>query len=163
MRDLRRLTVGLSRARLGLYILGRRSVLTSIPELQPALERLLSPGGAPIPDKLELVTGEMHPTQRKESEDIDEGRKAQMEGVEHLGKYVHEMTNAKIKSLREGAETMPVEEKPQPVEGDDEDDEDAEEVDVDGGIDGEVEADQGKDQAQDADEGDEVQNIIGAG
>lgn len=162
LRDLRRLTVALSRARLGLYILGRRSVLTAIPELQQALDRLLSPGGIERSDKLELVTGEMYPTQRKESEEVDDSRKAQMEGVEHLGKYVHEMTNAKVKSLREGAETMPVEEKPQPVEGEEDDDADAEELDGDGGLDGIDEGNEVMDHAADAAEEDEVQNVIGA-
>ena len=41
LRSVRRLTVALSRARLGLYILGRRSVFESVFELKPAFDILL--------------------------------------------------------------------------------------------------------------------------
>jgi intron-binding protein aquarius len=54
LRDIRRLTVALSRARLGLYILGRREVFETVPELRQAFDILLN-----RPDKLQLVIGEM--------------------------------------------------------------------------------------------------------
>jgi intron-binding protein aquarius len=96
LRDVRRLTVALSRARLGLYILGRREVFESCFELREAFEILLQ-----RPDKLKLITGELWPSKRViaggENEITGE---ATMEGVEHLGQYVYEMTNAKIKQLR---------------------------------------------------------------
>ena len=49
-----------------------------------------------------LVTGELWPSQRVLK---DEGGKtlpgeAQMAGLEHLGQYVYEMTNAKVQQLR---------------------------------------------------------------
>lgn len=98
LRDIRRLTVALSRARLGLYILGRREVFESCYELKPAFELLLQ-----RPDKLTLATGELWPSKRLQA--MDEGDsvpgEAVMEGVEHLGQYVFEMTNAKVKQLRE--------------------------------------------------------------
>ncbi|KAF2280151.1 P-loop containing nucleoside triphosphate hydrolase protein [Westerdykella ornata] len=99
LRDVRRLTVALSRARLGLYILGRRSVFESCFELKPAFDLLLQK-----PDKLELVTGEMYgQTQRGVSQQLEEGAQAAvMEGVEHLGKYVYEMTKAKVEALKAG-------------------------------------------------------------
>ena len=97
MRDIRRLTVALSRARLGLYILGRRSVFESCFELKPAFDILLSK-----PDALTLATGEMYgETQRLVDQEVVEGE-AVMEGVEHLGKYVYEMTKAKIEALKAG-------------------------------------------------------------
>lgn len=46
-----------------------------------------------------LVPGEMYPSARLQEDDV-EG--TAMEGVEHLGQYVFEMTQAKIKAL--GAE-----------------------------------------------------------
>jgi intron-binding protein aquarius len=64
-----------------------------------------------------LITGELWPSQRIIA---DEGGKKTlpgetvMEGVEHLGQYVYEMTNAKLKQLRaerglpEDAELPPV-------------------------------------------------------
>jgi intron-binding protein aquarius len=90
--------VALSRARLGLYILGRRDVFESCYELKPAFELLLQ-----RPDKLTLATGELWPSERLQAneEDISVTGEAVMEGVEHLGQYVFEMTNAKIKQLRE--------------------------------------------------------------
>lgn len=114
--------MALSRARLGLYILGRREIFESCYELREAFELLLK-----RPDKLALVTGELWPTERllldttssggeKDSKEADgEGKgkevvsitsavlpgEAIMEGVEHLGQYVYEMTNTRIRQLRE--------------------------------------------------------------
>ncbi|KAI9044224.1 RNA helicase aquarius [Aspergillus affinis] len=91
LRDVRRLTVALSRARLGLYILGRREVFESCYELKPAFDLLFQ-----RPDKLMLTTGEMFPTTRSV---VDEAQGTPMEGLEHLGQYVFEMTQAKLKAL----------------------------------------------------------------
>jgi len=97
LRDIRRLTVALSRARLGLYILGRREVFESCFELRQAFDILLQ-----RPDKLQLVTGELFPSTRilKDEEGTTEPGETQMENVEHLGQYVFEMTNAKVNQLR---------------------------------------------------------------
>ncbi|KAF2712625.1 P-loop containing nucleoside triphosphate hydrolase protein [Pleomassaria siparia CBS 279.74] len=98
LRDVRRLTVALSRARLGLYILGRRSVFESCFELKPAFDVLLTK-----PDSLALVTDEMYgETLRTVHGQVHEGGEAVMQGVEHLGKYVFEMTKAKVEALRNG-------------------------------------------------------------
>lgn len=102
LRDLRRLTVALSRARLGLYVLGRRAIFENCYELREAF-RLLFLGA----DKLQLVTGEMYPTARLLG---DEARATEMVGVEHLGRYVFEMTQAKVAALRRGETVLaPVE------------------------------------------------------
>ncbi|KAL8371460.1 hypothetical protein RB595_001315 [Gaeumannomyces hyphopodioides] len=94
LRDIRRLTVALSRARLGLYILGRRQVFEACLELRQAFQKLLL-----RPDKLTLVTGELWPSQRRLSDETD-GKNVPgevvMEGVEHLGQYVYEMTGTKL-------------------------------------------------------------------
>ncbi|EEP77784.1 conserved hypothetical protein [Uncinocarpus reesii 1704] len=91
LRDVRRLTVALSRARLGLYILGRREVFESCFELKPAFDIL-----AQRPDKLMLVPGELFPTSRALDEDVSG---TPMESIEHIGQYVYEMTQAKIKAM----------------------------------------------------------------
>jgi intron-binding protein aquarius len=95
------MTVALSRARLGLYILGRRQIFESCYELREAFELLMQ-----RPDKLMLTTGEMFPTDRSLSNDVDETvpGEAAMEGVEHLGQYVFEMTNTRMKLLQAGNE-----------------------------------------------------------
>ncbi|KAB8338935.1 hypothetical protein FH972_021875 [Carpinus fangiana] len=120
LRDIRRLTVALSRARLGLYIFGRREVFESVPELKPSFDMLLQ-----RPDKLELVTGEMfsatdEQSKRQVGDEVKEV--ATMEGVEHLGQYVFEMTQAKIKNLKEGTEVLPPQEAIVPRDDDEDDD-----------------------------------------
>ncbi|KAK4956868.1 hypothetical protein LTR10_006397 [Elasticomyces elasticus] len=99
LRDVRRLTVALSRARLGLYVLGRREVFESSLELREAFGVLFERG-----QKLGLVTGEMWPAERGVGDEV-EG--TVMEGVEHLGQYVYEMTQAKVKALKEGGGVLP--------------------------------------------------------
>lgn len=95
LRDVRRLTVALSRARLGLYILGRKDLFASCFEMKPAMNLL-----SQRPDKLVLATGEMFPTTtRLVDDEVDESKTAEMDGVEHLGQYVYEMTQAKVKAL----------------------------------------------------------------
>lgn len=91
LRDVRRLTVALSRARFGLYILGRRDLFESCFEMKPAMQVLEK-----RPQKLFLITGEMFPTERLLDDEV-EG--VEMDGVEHLGQYVYEMTQAKIKAF----------------------------------------------------------------
>lgn len=118
LRDIRRLTVALSRARLGLYVLGRRDVFEACYELRDAFALLLR-----RPDRLVLVTGELWPSERPVLQPDEEGGakaaengeqtgvgdaagatpalgEAVMEGVEHLGQYVFEMTSTRIKQLR---------------------------------------------------------------
>nr|POE89766.1 intron-binding protein aquarius [Quercus suber] len=95
LRDLRRLTVALSRARLGLYVLGRREVFESCLEVREAFAALLARDG-----RLALVANEMFPTTR--ALDSDQVETTYMEGVEHLGVYVHQMTQAKVDALKEG-------------------------------------------------------------
>ena len=109
LRDIRRLTVALSRARLGLYILGRREIFETCYELREAFELLLQ-----RPDKLTLVTGELWPSERILAEEAGKEVPGEtvMEGVEHLGQYVYEMTNTRLQQLRSEnglAETSPAE------------------------------------------------------
>lgn len=62
LRDIRRWVVALSRARLGLYVVGRTRLFESCGEIEQTWNNLVSNG-----DQLELVSGEMWPTQRKVS------------------------------------------------------------------------------------------------
>ncbi|KAH7400689.1 hypothetical protein DE146DRAFT_735740 [Phaeosphaeria sp. MPI-PUGE-AT-0046c] len=108
LRDIRRLTVALSRARLGLYIVGRRSVFESVFELKPAFDILFQ-----RPDKLTLVTDEMYgetarPAEAKAGQEID--GEAVMESVQHLGQYVYDMQNAKFAALKANGGQLPTRE-----------------------------------------------------
>jgi intron-binding protein aquarius len=56
------------------------------------------------PAALTLSTGEMFPTQRAVE---NQGETAEMEGVEHLGQYVFEMTKAKVEAIKRGEGQLP--------------------------------------------------------
>lgn len=133
LRDIRRLTVALSRARLGLYILGRREVFESCFELRQAFDLLLK-----RPDKLALVTGDFWPSNRVLAEEVDKeiAGETVMESVEHIGQYVFEMTNTRIKQLREErgltGEVPVIKELEQIDEGAEVDDQEDEDEDEDG-------------------------------
>lgn len=113
LRDLRRLTVALSRSRLGLYILGRKAVFESCYEIQDAFKLLFD-----RPNKLHLVVGEMFPTPRLLEVDVES---TEMAGVEHLGQYVFEMTGAKVKQLKAGEVQLPVTEEENMLDDEDDD------------------------------------------
>lgn len=140
LRDLRRLTVALSRARLGLYVFGRREVFESSLELRQAFEGLFARSNT-----LALVPGEMFPATRGVDDEVDA---TEMQGVEHLGQYVYEMTKAKVEDLKRSGQGLPAAE--QEVQGqveDDDEDEDgdgapAEDLVVDG--EGEIEMGDGQ-------------------
>lgn len=102
LRDIRRLTVALSRARLGLYILGRRSTFESSPELIQAFKLPLERS-----EKLILTTGEIFPANRLLTDEV-EG--TEMEGLEHLGQYVFEMTQAKVDMMKKRGSLLPPQE-----------------------------------------------------
>ncbi|KAK9470806.1 P-loop containing nucleoside triphosphate hydrolase protein [Dipodascopsis tothii] len=96
LRDQRRLTAALSRARLGLYVFGRRALFDGCAEAVPFLERL--DARRTTDDKLELYVGEMFPSARVLPEE-DASKVVVMEGVEHLGTFVYEMTLRKMEQL----------------------------------------------------------------
>ncbi|KAK9239928.1 P-loop containing nucleoside triphosphate hydrolase protein [Lipomyces kononenkoae] len=98
LRDVRRMTVAMSRTRLGLYVLGRRYLLESSVEIKLFLEAL--DANRSEGDKLELSIGEMFPSARASGE-IDDSKVVIMDGVEHLGKFVYEMTMRKVEKMRE--------------------------------------------------------------
>jgi intron-binding protein aquarius len=60
VRDVRRLVVALSRARLGLYVFGKKALFDSCIELGPSFAVLNSK-----PSRLQLVLNEKFPTSRK--------------------------------------------------------------------------------------------------
>ena len=101
LRDIRRMTVALSRARLGLYVVGRRDVFANCYELKRLFAPLLA-----RPDKLVLVSGEYWPSSRENkapnvsSAELGEGMaESVIEGVEHLGQYVFTLTNERVKTI----------------------------------------------------------------
>src|SRR6202044_2589810 len=94
LNDVRRVTVALSRARLGLYVLGRKELFVECEEFAPAMALFDQ-----RPGQLSLVTGEMYPATRLVVEEAKGEKVAEMAGVEHIGQYVYEMTEAKVAAI----------------------------------------------------------------
>jgi intron-binding protein aquarius len=93
VRDVRRLVVALSRARLGLYVFCRAKLFSDCYELAPAFAQL-----SKLPQQLELLLGEQYPSVRPEGT-IPEGSPfvaAAVEGVEHIGKLVGQVYSAQM-------------------------------------------------------------------
>lgn len=93
LRDVRRLVVALSRARLGLYVFCRRDLFTRCHELKKAMDQL-----AGSPGKLQLVTGESTPTERLLDDKIPAENIFEVEDVTHLGSVVHSMQENMMKT-----------------------------------------------------------------
>jgi len=94
LRDVRRLVVALSRARLGLYIFCRKSIFESCYELAPAFSQLV---GDAKPTDLKLVLGERWPSQRAAGKpDVvaagDIVSLSQSTAIPEMGTLVHHMT-----------------------------------------------------------------------
>ena len=91
VRDVRRLVVALSRARLGLYVAARVALFESVPELAPAFRAL--PRGP-----LRLRVGELWPTARSvEQEDGGGGPGVTVvRGVEHLMDLVEKVNGLRL-------------------------------------------------------------------
>lgn len=102
LRDLRRMTVAMSRARLGLYVLGCRKVFEACREVEPFLEGLWRGGK---PDRLVLRRGERWPGVEREEDEVDvrvdEGKgDVLVRGVEDLGRIVYELTVRRVEELK---------------------------------------------------------------
>ena len=92
LRDIRRLIVAVSRARLGLYILCRSKLFTSCHELKPSLSQF-----ADKPDKLQIVLGEQYPSERPKGAEVPIEKVFEVEDVSHLGAVVHSMQDDWLK------------------------------------------------------------------
>ncbi|KAJ1797642.1 hypothetical protein LPJ59_003008, partial [Coemansia sp. RSA 2399] len=87
LRDLRRLTVALSRARLGLYVFGRRQVFETCFELQRPMHLLLANG-----DRLALSPDERFGQQQQQQQQRADDKKYDViQSVEEMGKLVYQM------------------------------------------------------------------------
>lgn len=92
VRDARRWIVAMSRARLGLYVFGRRRLLEDVVELKDMVEVLKKNGNG----KLMLVPGESF-----EQKDVKDRKGFEIQGVEHIGQYVYKLQTDHMKWLKE--------------------------------------------------------------
>ncbi|GAX25325.1 intron-binding protein aquarius [Fistulifera solaris] len=94
LRDVRRLVVALSRARLGLYVFCRQNLFSSVPELRQAFDQFETK-----PNKLTLVLNETYPTDRKVNDAPESSNLLEVDDVSHLGAIVHKMQEDLIAQL----------------------------------------------------------------
>lgn len=95
IRDVRRLVVALSRARLGLYVFCRKELFSKCVELAPAFQLLNQ-----RPSILALVPGEKYLTSnRSVSEKVSDDSIKYISGMKEMGEYVYNKTQELVKQI----------------------------------------------------------------
>ncbi|GMM36482.1 hypothetical protein DASC09_038070 [Saccharomycopsis crataegensis] len=98
IRDIKRMTVALSRAKLGLYVLGNAKLLSTAvdPELKQMISKLVR--REPDGNHLDIVTGELFSdkSKREEVSMVDKNNSKSFKNIEEFGKYVYDMTIEKL-------------------------------------------------------------------
>jgi intron-binding protein aquarius len=92
LRDVHRLIVALSRARLGLYVLCRKELFESTPDLLQIFQQVPSNSNS-----LQLVKNEIWPSQRRIDEKIPTTDILEVADVTAMGLKVYEMTMEALK------------------------------------------------------------------
>lgn len=100
LRDVRRLVVAMSRARLGLYIFGRVSLFRNCFELQPVFNILLS-----RPMQLQLLPTETYPAERLIDDKITD-ETTTIDNMSTMADFVYKMYMEKVNAMKEQMETM---------------------------------------------------------
>lgn len=96
LRDIRRLIVAVSRARLGLYIFCRKELFANCHELKTSLDQFEDQ-----PNRLQLVLGETVPSERLVGETVPTDKIFEVEDVSHLGSIVHSMQQQTMEATEE--------------------------------------------------------------
>ncbi|KAG6449940.1 RNA helicase aquarius isoform X1 [Manduca sexta] len=102
VRDLRRLIVAASRARLGLYIFARVNLFRNCFELQPTFNQLVE-----RPLQLELVPGERYPAQRRNEAQVPDSLILRITDMPHMARYVYDMYIEKVRDCSKQFESSP--------------------------------------------------------
>lgn len=95
LRDVRRLVVAMSRARLGFYVFARVSLFKNCFELTPAFHQLMQ-----RPLKLKLLPNESYPAQRLNDEKPTT-QPMEIEDMPHVAKFVYDFYMSKVSGLKE--------------------------------------------------------------
>jgi intron-binding protein aquarius len=99
LRDVRRLVVAASRARLGLYIFGRVSLFKNCFELQPTFKLLTQ-----RPQELHLIEDENFPTTRTVQDPVK--KPLVMPNMPKMAEYVYKIYMTKFEAMKEEIENM---------------------------------------------------------
>lgn len=100
LRDVRRLVVAMSRARLGLYIFGRVSLFKDCFELQPVFNILLKRS-----TKLHLLPDEIFPGERKLTDKIETEPKV-VENMSEMADFVYKLYLKRVNDMKENMESL---------------------------------------------------------
>lgn len=100
LRDVRRLVVAMSRARLGLYIFGRVSLFKDCFELQPVFNILLN-----RPTNLHLLPDEIFPGERKLTDKIESEPKI-IENMSEMADFVYKFYLNRINDMKENMDSL---------------------------------------------------------
>lgn len=100
LRDVRRLVVAMSRARLGLYIFGRVRLFKDCFELQPVFNILLK-----RPTKLQLLPEEMFPGERNLADKI-EGETKTIDDMSQMADFVYKLYLKRVNDMKENIESL---------------------------------------------------------
>lgn len=103
LRDVRRLVVAMSRARLGLYVFARAGLFANCFELQPTFRQLLE-----RPTQLALVAGEQFGSVERPVE-VAPADALLVSGVEHMASIVQQMGGEWAAAAQQAAQAMVVE------------------------------------------------------
>lgn len=123
LRDVRRLVVAMSRARLGLYIFGRVALFRNCFELQPVFNILVN-----RPLQLQLLPTETFPTERLAEHEHEE-QPTNIDNMSAMADFVYKVYMDKVTAMKDQMETMKAlyDKMPREVEDDSNDDENDEE------------------------------------
>jgi intron-binding protein aquarius len=97
IRDIRRLIVAVSRARLGLYVFCRFNVFRNVYDVQRVLELISQHSNES--KKLQLVVGEQHPTERQIGDPLADEQVYEVDDVIHMGSIVHQMQESMLQNV----------------------------------------------------------------
>lgn len=96
LRDVRRLVVAMSRARLGLYVFGRVSLFKNCFELRPTFDLL-----AKHPQSLQILPEEVFPTNRLSGDSVEESVSKKVNTMSEMAEFVYNLYMTKINALQE--------------------------------------------------------------
>ncbi|XP_053671136.1 RNA helicase aquarius [Anopheles nili] len=114
IRDVRRLVVAMSRARLGLYIFGRVALFKNCVELQPAfrllmnrpLELQLRPDEKYPDGKSVVVADDVHPEQQGQEAESSNSTQKTVKDMTEMAQFVYHMYMRQVNVIREEMEKM---------------------------------------------------------
>ncbi|XP_017768552.1 PREDICTED: intron-binding protein aquarius isoform X2 [Nicrophorus vespilloides] len=96
LRDVRRLVVAMSRARLGLYVFARVSLFENCFELTPAFQQFIK-----RPNKLHLVLNEMYPTERQHLQPPPTESTTVIEEMTQMANLVYSYYMGRVKAMKD--------------------------------------------------------------